>query len=359
MKITIFGLSLSSSWGNGHATLWRGLCHALAERGHEITFFELDRPYYAAHRDLHEWSDGKLVVYSSWEEVEQLAMEEISDADVSIVTSYCASAQEATQLMLERARYKVFYDLDTPVTLSRLRDGDPVPYLPREGLMSFDLVLSYTGGEALRRLQVDLGARRVAPLYGSVDPRIHHRVPTAPNYQCELSYLGTYSADRQVALERLFIEPGRKRRQAKFIMGGAQYPTEFPWAENIHFVQHLPPSEHAAFFSSSRMTLNVTRGPMAELGYCPSGRLFEAAACGVPILTDTWAGLEDFFTPETEILTGKDVSDVLAALDRSPEDLQRMAKNALERVNNQHTAMHRAIELEHLFERSRNVKSVY
>jgi len=359
MKITIFGLSISSSWGNGHATLWRALCRALAARGHELTFFELDRTYYAAHRDLHEWTDGKLVFYSSWEEIENLARDEVAAADVSILTSYCGSAQEAAALIAEDARCKVFYDLDTPVTLSRLREGDRVPYVPVDGLGRFDLVLSYTGGEALVRLQQELGAARVAPLYGSVDPDIHHPVPIADHYRCGLSYLGTYSADRQVMLERLFLEPARLRPLEKFIMGGAQYPVEFPWAENIHFVQHLPPSEHPAFFASSRLTLNVTRGPMAELGYCPSGRLFEAAACGVPIISDTWPGLAEFFSPETEILTATQPEDVLRALDLPQEELRKIAANAKERVHSQHTAMHRAAELESLLESTTHLQPAF
>jgi spore maturation protein CgeB len=359
MKISIFGLSISSSWGNGHATLWRGLCRALASRGHEIVFFELDRPYYEAHRDFTEWPDGRLVLYSDWQDVEHLAREECASSDVSVLTSYCGSAQDACRVMQDHAGLKVFYDLDTPVTLSRLREGDSVPYLPAAGLGEFDLVLSYTGGEALTRLREELGAHRVAPLYGSVDPVIHHPVPVSENYRCDLSYLGTYSADRQLMLELLFIEPARRRSHHKFTMGGAQYPVEFPWAPNIHFVRHLSPPEHSAFYSSSRLTLNVTRGPMASLGFCPSGRLFEAAACGVPIISDSWPGLDEFFTLGAEILTAQSPDDVLRALDLDDDSLAQLATRARARVTAQHTAMHRAIELEQLLENTSRILTTY
>jgi spore maturation protein CgeB len=148
-----------------------------------------------------------------------------------------------------------------------------------------------------------LGARRVAPLYGSVDPQVH--CPCAPrdSYRSDLSYVGTYAADRQHALNTLFLEPARHMPQKRFVLAGAPYPMSFPWSNNIFFVRHVPPAEHAALYCSSRLTLNVTRNVMARMGYCPSGRLFEAAACGAPIVSDCWEGLDQFFTPGNEVLT--------------------------------------------------------
>jgi spore maturation protein CgeB len=281
MKLVVFGLTVSSSWGNGHATLWRGLIRALAARGHRVVFFERDVPYYAGARDLWELPGGELVLYGSWDDVAPRARREAADADVAMVTSYCPDGVAATDVVLDSgAEVRSFYDLDTPVTLDFVRRGEPVPYLGAQGLGGFDLVLSYTGGRALAELRDRLGARRVAPLYGSVDPAVHCRCEPAPQYRCHLSYLGTYASDRQGALETLLMEPARRLPQRRFLIGGAQYPQEFPWAPNIYFVRHVPPSEHGAFFASSRLTLNVTRRAMAEMGYCPSGRLFEAAACG-------------------------------------------------------------------------------
>lgn len=346
MKLVIFGLSISSSWGNGHATLWRGLCRALAARGHDITFFEQDVPYYAAHRDMPRMPYGRLILFGEWEEIAGVAREEVRSADAAMVTSYCPVARQAAPLVWEHARCRVFYDLDTPVTLTRARAGEDVPYLPENGLAPFDLVLSFTGGDALQALQEELGAPRVAPLYGSVDPEVHRRVESRPRYEGDLSYLGTYSSDRQAALEELFVKPARLRSNLKFVMGGAQFPDEFPWTKNLHFVRHLPPAEHPAFFSSSRYTLNVTRGPMREFGWCPSGRLFEAAACGTPMISDAWEGLDQFFVPDEEIIVAHHAEHVLAALDRSPEEAQRMAERARERVLAAHTAARRAEELE-------------
>jgi spore maturation protein CgeB len=347
MKIVVFGLTVSSSWGNGHATLWRGLCRALARRGHSVVFFERDVPYYAAHRDLTELAGGRLVLYSDWAEVLPEARRQLADAEASLVTSYCPDGIAATDLVLEcGAGLRVFYDLDTPITLDRLRAGEALSYIGQRGLADFDLVLSFTGGDSLTALQLQLGARRVAPLYGWVDPEIHKPVTPVPSYASDLSYLGTYARDRQEALERLLIQPARLLPRRKFLIGGAQYPQEFPWTENIFFVRHLPPSEHPAFFCSSRLTLNITRSAMAQAGYCPSGRLFEAAACGTPLLSDWWEGLDSFFEPGTEILVAHTTEDAVSTLELSEAELVQIACAARERTLATHTADQRAQELE-------------
>ena len=350
MKLVIFGLTISSSWGNGHATLWRGLCRALAERGHRVVFFEQDRSYYAAHRDYFDVPGGHLVLYGSWDDVRALARRELADADVGMVTSYCSDGVAATELLGESAApLRVFYDLDTPVTLDALERGERVDYVGSRGLVDFDLVLSYTGGRALELLQRRLGARRVAPLYGSVDPAVHRPTLAEARFAADLSYLGTYAADRQESLEQLFIAPARRRPAQRFLIGGAQYPPEFPWTENIFFVRHVEPAQHPAFFCSSRLTLNVTRRAMKAMGYCPSGRLFEAAACGVPLLSDEWEGLDQFFRPGEEILVADTTEAALAALDSPDSALRQIATQARERVLNEHTALHRAEEMETAF----------
>jgi len=351
MKIVVFGLTISSSWGNGHATLWRGLCRALARQGHRVIFFERDVRWYASTRDLFEVPGGELILYSDWEATRDGAAAHLADADVAIVTSYCPDAIAVTELVMEeKTGLAVFYDLDSPVTLAALNSGNGVNYIGPRGIADFDLVLSYTGGAALTLLRERLGARRVAPLYGHVDPDAHKEVAPAQHYRADLSYLGTYSADRQLAMEALFLAPARLRSDRRFVIGGAQYPCDFPWAENIYFVRHLPPTEHPAFFSSSRLTLNVTRRPMAEMGWCPSGRLFEAAACGAAILTDQWDGLDAFFAPNSEILIARDTDDTVAALDLDDAAVRRLGRAARERVFSQHTSEHRANELVGLLE---------
>jgi spore maturation protein CgeB len=345
MKFVIFGLTISSSWGNGHATLWRGLCRSLVRLGHHVVFYERDVQYYAGARDLHQIEGGELVLYSDWESVRRRARDDIRDADVAMVTSYCPDALPATELVAEYSRLGAFYDLDTPVTLLRLRRGDAVDYIGPRGLSDFDLVLSYTGGSALDELRNELRAQKVAPLYGHVDPDLHRPSDPVERYRADLSYLGTYAADRQAALETLFIEPARRRTEQRFLMGGAQYPADFPWSNNVYFVRHLPPSEHAPFFSSSRITLNVTRREMREMGWCPSGRLFEAAACGTPVLSDDWDGLEMFFLPGREILVAHNSEDAVAALDLSDVELKRIGTAARDRTLAEHTSAHRAAEL--------------
>ena len=349
MKIVIFGLTISSAWGNGHATLWRGLCRALSRLGHDVTFFEKDVPYYAAHRDMTQPPGCRLRLYAHWDAVRHEAAVAVSDSDLAMVTSYCADGEAACALVLEsRAALRVFYDLDTPVTLERLARQERVPYLPADGLGDFDLVLSYTGGRALEALQTELGARRVAALYGSVDPEAHRPVEHPDIPRADLSYLGTYASDRQQRLEQLFVEPARRSPERRFMLGGSQYPDDFPWVENIYYVSHMPPPMHPAFYGASALTLNVTRGAMADMGYCPSGRLFEAAACGTPILSDTWDGIGSFFEPGREILVASTTEEAMAALEAPPETLARLATAARERTLAEHTADCRARELERI-----------
>jgi spore maturation protein CgeB len=353
VKLVVFGLAVSSSWGNGHATLWRALGRAWAARGHSLTFFERDVPYYAAHRDGTAFPGIDLQLYSDPSDLRRRAAAQLRDCDVAMVTSFCPNgAQLATQICDSPAPLRVFYDLDTPITLAKLDEGRPVDYLPPEGLGAFDLVLSYTGGRALRELERRLGARRTAPLYGSVDPATHGPASPSEAFRGDLSYLGTYSDDRQPALAELLLEPARRARDRRFVIGGAQYPADFPWASNVFFVRHLPATDHPAFFASSPLTLNVTRAPMAAMGFCPSGRLFEAAACGAAIITDGWEGLETFFTPGDEIVVARAAQDVLGALETPLGDINRTATRARERVLASHTAARRAAELESILEAS-------
>ena len=352
MNLVIFGLSVSSSWGNGHAALWRGLIRALLAQGHQVTFFERDVPYYAANRDLHELpAGGTLMLYPDWTEALPAMRAALADADVGMVTSYCPDGLAATQLIRDtKLPIRCFYDLDTPITLARLEAGEAVDYIGPDGLAPFDLVLSYTGGGALDALRSRLGARWVAPIYGSVDPDLHRPAPPRPQYAALLSYLGTYAADRQAALEALFVEPARLLPHERFVIAGAQYPDAFPWTPNTFFVRHLPPPEHPAFYSSSRLTLNVTRDAMARMGWCPSGRLFEAAACGVPILSDAWAGLSDFFRPGEEIMVAGTTAEAMEALSLAPDVLDALARRARERTLDEHTAARRATEMVAAFE---------
>ena len=347
MKIVIFGLTVSSSWGNGHATLWRSLIKALLRRGHLITFYEKDVPYYANTRDLFQLgSGGNLQLYSDFTYVRESAFLELSHTDLAICTSYCPDGRCAAQLILEsRARIKCFYDLDTPVTLSAFAESANVEYLPQNGLGAFDLVLSYTGGRALTELQTKLGAHTTAALYGSVDPELHKPVPARSDLTASLSYLGTFALDRQEKLDRLFLTSAIADPTSTFRIAGSLYPPT-AWPSNVTVEEHLLPEDHAAFFSSCVATLNITRSTMAAYGFCPSGRLFEAAACGAVIVSDWWEGLDEFFEPGKEIFIVENSEDVLAVLRRDKRELLRIGQAAKARALEEHTGEGRVRKLE-------------
>jgi spore maturation protein CgeB len=347
MKLVIFGLTISSSWGNGHATLWRGLCRALAALSHQVVFYERDVPYYSNTRDLFELERGKLVLYPNWEQIADQAAKDVADADAAIVTSYCPDGILATELVLNRAGgMRVFYDLDTPITLDLLEKGLRPDYIGERGLRDFDCVLSYTGGHALDLLVQRLGARAVVPIYGHVDPASHRPESPVAEYRSCLSYLGTYSEDRQATVDELLLEPARRLPSERFVLGGSMYPDVKRFPPNLVHFNHVPPRQHSALYCSGRMTLNVTRSTMARFGYCPSGRLFEAAACGVPIVSDWFEGLDQFFELGLEIRIATNQEEVLEYLRMSDQELRSQAARARRRTLDQHSALCRAKEIE-------------
>ncbi|MDG5815359.1 glycosyltransferase [Chitinispirillales bacterium ANBcel5] len=349
MTVVIFGLAISSSWGNGHATLWRGIIKELLKRNHEVIFYERDVPYYASHRDYIPPKGLQLVLYSTWKEVEYRVKKSLKRADAAIITSYCKNSQDAYNVIFNSdVKTKIFYDLDTPVTLNQIIDGEWPEYIPSEKLSSFDLVLSYTGGDSVDGLKRLLGAKRVDTLYGCVDPDWHKPVEPHPDYISDLSYLGTYALDRHGGFKELFLRVSEEFPGGRFLAGGAQYPEDFEWKANISFAGHVPPPLHNVFYSSSKFTLNITRKEMVKCGYCPSARIFEAAACRVPVISDSWSGIENFFEPISEILIAKSFMDVIEMLQMDQAQRDKIAKCAQERVFDQHRAYHRAQKLENL-----------
>jgi spore maturation protein CgeB len=237
-----------------------------------------------------------------------------------------------------------FYDIDTPVTLARL-EGDGADYLSAAQIPRYDLYLSFTGGPTLERLQQRYQAPIARPLYCSVDPALYF--PEAAPVQWDLGYLGTYSDDRQPVLERLMLKGAAREPSARFVVAGPQYPDSIAWPANVERIVHLAPAEHRRFYNALRFTLNVTRADMVRAGYSPSVRLFEAAACGTPIISDTWKGLDRFFTPGAEILLSRNARETLGYLRDIDDSARReLAERARRRVLAAHTAAHRAIELE-------------
>lgn len=345
MRFTIFGLTLSSSWGNGHATVYRALLRALHRRGHEITFFEKDVEYYAFRRDFNVCDFCDLRLYRDWDEVRPDALALTAESDVVIIGSYCPEGARIADEVLSLARpKKIFYDLDTPVTLARFPVGQP-DYIRADQIAEFDLVLSFTGGPALEQLRQQYGARQALPLYGCVDPALYQSVPARDEFRCALSYMGTHAADRQTKLDEFFLEAARRQPARNFVLAGTLYPWSWTWPPNVRRFDHVAPADHPALFSSSRLTLNITRAEMAANGWCPSGRFFEAAACSTPVITDCWPGLEDFFTLGDEVIVARNTEDVLAALQLSDAELQAIASRARERTLDQYTGDYRAREL--------------
>lgn len=344
MKLTIFGLTLSSSWGNGHATPYRALLRGLHRLGHRCVFYEKDVEYYYWRRDFTSCDYCELVLYPEWLAVRARALADAAESDVVVVGSYCPEgARIGEELLGLPGPLHVFYDLDTPITLEKLQAGG-LDYLTARQIPVYDLYLSFTGGEILRELEDAWGARRARPLYGCVDPEVYARVPPRQEYQCRLSYMGTHSPDRQHKLERLFLEPARQLPVERFLLAGSLYPWDWTWPLNVERFDHVAPADHPALYSSSRATLNITRDGMARAGYCPSGRFFEAAACGTPILSDWWQGLHEFFGPEEIVVVGNE-TDVIAALSRDDVELARMAGRARQRTLEEHTGEHRARQL--------------
>lgn len=341
MKLVVLGLSLGSSWGNGHATTFRALLKAFAARGHEILFLEREVPWYAgAHRDLIDPDFCRLVYYPDLAALDAWR-EEIAAADAVIVGSYVPDGVDVGRFV-QRAAHGVtaFYDIDTPVTLAKLERGD-FEYLSPDIIAGYDVYLSFTGGPTLDRIERQYASPAARALYCSVDEAAY--LPLGSPKRWDLTYLGTYSPDRQPTLERLLVEPARRCPDLDFAVAGPQYPDDIDWPSNVQRIEHLPPSEHAAFYSASRMTLNVTRADMIAAGWSPSVRLFEAAACGTPILSDRWDGIETLFEPGEEILLAATPEEAIAAIARPSTAIGVAAR---QRVLAAHTAAHRAAELE-------------
>jgi nucleoside-diphosphate-sugar epimerase/spore maturation protein CgeB len=342
MKLVVLGLSLSSSWGNGHATTYRALLKAFAARGHDILFLERDVPWYREHRDIAEPDYCRLQFYGSLEELRHWS-DEIRGADAVIVGSYVPEGVEVGGFVQRLARgVTAFYDIDTPVTLAKLARRD-YEYLSPEIIRGFDLYLSFTGGPTLKRIEREYGAPKARSLYCSVDPDAYPVFDLPKRW--DLTYLGTYSDDRQPALEKLLIEPARCLPHLKFCVAGPQYPACIDWPANVERIDHLPPSEHPQFYAASRYTLNVTRADMIAAGWSPSVRLFEAASCATPVISDRWNGIDSLFEPGREIILADTTRDVVEHLS-SEADASAIGRAARERILAAHTAGHRAAELE-------------
>jgi spore maturation protein CgeB len=350
--IVILGLSITSSWGNGHATTWRSLVKGLSARGRRVLFLEREQPWYTKHRDLddHPYCDVRL--YATLAELREQYAATVGEAGAVIVGSYVPDGIEVADWVLQTARgVCAFYDIDTPVTLAALQRSD-CRYITPALVPEFALYMSFTAGPVLDQLRTRFGAQRAVPLYCSVD--VDEYRPAVQPCSVDLGYMGTYSADRQLKLQTLLFDAARNLPTQRFVVAGAQYPPEIVWPGNVRHVEHLPPTEHRRFYGTQRFTLNLTRADMVVSGYSPSVRLFEAAACGVPIISDEWAGLDEIFNIGDEILLARESSDVIAILETLPEPRRlKLANAARQRVLTAHSGVHRAFELETHLESAR------
>lgn len=345
MKFTIIGLSITSSWGNGHATTYRALLKELSALGHEILFLEKDVPYYAENRDMPEPDFCKTVLYSTNEELKENYRQQVAEADVVIVGSYVQQGVEIGKWAIETATgITAFYDIDTPVTLAKLERGD-YEYIHPDLISRYDLYLSFCGGPTLDLLEGKYGSPCAKPLYCSVDPDLYY--PENQAFKWKMGYLGTYSIDRQPTVNELLIKPAKEHTSDKFVVAGPQYPEEISWPKNVERINHLPPAAHREFYNSQKFTLNVTREDMIKAGYSPSVRLFEAAACGVPIISDYWEGIGSIFEEGQEILIARSASEVNSYFDSITEEKRKeIGEKARQKVLRYHTATARAKELE-------------
>ena len=344
MKLVVLGLSLSSSWGNGHATTYRALLQAFAARGHAVTFLERDVPWYRGdHRDLPDPGFCALRFYHDLAGLEAHRTE-VAAADAVIVGSYVPEGVAVGRWAQAAARGPVaFYDIDTPVTLAKLARGDH-EYLSPELVAGYAVYLSFTGGPTLGRIERAFGSPAARALYCSVDEARYR--PTGGEARWDLSYLGTYSPDRQPSLDLLLLEPARRAPHLRFAVAGPQYPLDIAWPDNVERFEHVGPADHPAFYAASRWTLNVTRADMIAAGWSPSVRLFEAGACACPVVSDVWEGLSELFAPDREIMLAQTSEAVLAVLARPAADRDAVASAFRARVLAEHTAGRRAAELE-------------
>ena len=353
MKIVIYGLAITSSWGNGHATTYRSLCKALARRGHQIHFVEKNLEWFRDNRDLPHPEFCTVHLYSDWQESARKLTKLSKDADAVVIGSYFSDAVAATNALMESGCGPLlFYDIDTPITISKLRSNGRAEYIEAAQIPGFAAYLSFTGGPVLREFEEQFGSPYAVPFYCSVDPELYRPRAPRPEFRCSLSYLGTYARDRQPKLMEMLNRTAALMPQSRFIVAGAQYPTDTPWNENVERIIHLSPPEHPAFYCSSNFTLNLTRDEMVAAGYSPSVRLFEASACGAAILSDHWKGLEHFLTPGDQVLLPRDAYEVAEILRTTPEaDRTRIGLNARERILSEHTSAHRAVQFEQIVNR--------
>lgn len=351
MKIAFYGSSLVSAYWNGAATYYRGLLRALAAKGYDITFYEPDVHDRQRNRDIDPPDWCRVVVYDGTIDGLKAVTAEAARADVVVKASGVGFEDDLLlQEVLENARQgalKIFWDVDAPATLAEMRASADHPL--RKTLIDIDLVLTYGGGNPVVEAYRKLGARDCIPVYNALDPETHHPVPEDPRFAADLGFLGNRLPDREARVEQFFLEPAARLAEQSFLLGGSGWHDK-SMSSNVNYLGHVSTRDHNMFNVTPKAVLNISRVSMAENGFSPATRVFEAAGAGACLITDYWEGIELFLKPDEEVLVardGKDVADILARLDRPRA--KAIGQRALARVLAEHTYAHRAEEVDVLF----------
>lgn len=349
MNIAFYGSSLVSAYWNGAATYYRGIIRALAARGHRVTFYEPDAYDRQKHRDIPDPDWAAVVVYDGTGDAGvSRALEAGREADLVVKASGVGvfdERLEAGVLAQRRAGQLVaFWDVDAAATLHRLQTHPDDPF--RALVPRYDLILTYGGGQPVIDAYAALGARRCVPIYNGLDPDTHHPAPPDPRFAGELSLLANRLPDREVRIEEFFLKPAALLPDRRFVLGGNGWQDK-PMPPNVRAVGHVYTADHNAFNGSALAVLNVCRDSMAQAGFSPATRVFEAAGAGACLITDLWAGIEQFFEPGREILVAANGEEVAALLsDLTAEQARTIGNAAFRRVCAEHTYAARVHDLE-------------
>lgn len=351
LKIAFFGSSLLSAYWNGAATYYRGIIRALAQRGHQVTFYEPDIFDRSAHRDIEEPDWAKVVVYPLQNDADaDAALAMASDADVVVKASGVGGFDDYLEAAVlrhkERGATVIFWDVDAPATLDRITKDAQDPF--RALIPQYDYVLTYGGGDKVVNSYLAFGARACIPIYNALDPDTHHPVEPDPAFAADLSFLGNRLPDRERRVEQFFLEVAAQCPDQTFLLGGSGWGDK-PVSPNVNYVGHVFTNQHNAFNCTPTAVLNISRDSMASYGFSPATRVFEAAGAGACIITDYWVGIEYFLEPEKEILVARDGAEVARILkDLTPERAREIGQAAKARVLASHTYAHRAELVENI-----------
>lgn len=355
MRIAFYGSSLLSAYWNGAATYYRGILHALARLGYEVTFFEPDVHDRQAHRDMDPPDWCEVVVWEGTHAGLRAAAARAAEADIVVKASGVGYEDDLLLTEVMRAArpgaVRVFWDVDAPATLAELRAAPG--HTLRRMLPELDLVLTYGGGDPVVRDYRALGARATAPIYNALDPGTHHPAPRDDRFAADLAFLGNRLPDREARVAEFFLGPAEARPDLAFLIGGAGWEDR-PMPANVRRLGHVPTALHNAFNATPRMVLNIARDSMAANGFSPATRVFEAAGAGACLITDAWEGIDHFLAPGREVLVAEDGAEVAALLDRvTAREAAAIGQAALARVLSQHTYDRRAEEAHRLLQRAR------